>query len=81
MVGILASFWDGLFSGAMLVSGGVVFIHAEHAEPCNSLPRFQCPPKPRHYPTPLVAMATCTEHRIPSYQIRLQQPAVHPGGL
>ena len=25
MVGILVSFWDGLFSGAMLVSGSVYF--------------------------------------------------------
>ena len=26
MVGILVSSWDGLFSGAMLVSGGVYFL-------------------------------------------------------
>ena len=27
MVGILVSFWDGLFSGTMLVSGRVYFVH------------------------------------------------------
>ena len=26
MVGILVSFWDGLFSGAMLVSGSVKYV-------------------------------------------------------
>ena len=37
MVGILISFWDGLFSGAMLVSGRVViFVSASRMSVSNS---------------------------------------------
>ena len=45
MVGILVSFWDGLFSGAMLVSGRVYHATSSHMEllfffPEASLVRF-----------------------------------------
>ena len=32
--GILISFWDGLFSGAMLVSGSVTFINCKKGNCC-----------------------------------------------
>ena len=30
MVGILVSFWEGLFSGAMFVSGGYIYVYLYH---------------------------------------------------
>ena len=33
MVGILVSFGDGLFSGAMLVSGSVIYTHVNCLDP------------------------------------------------
>ena len=41
MVGILVSFWDGLFSGAMLVSGRVVFPTETHPSRGVSVPGLE----------------------------------------
>ena len=40
MVGILASFWDGVFSGATLVSGRACFFFSRHIERIQYLPTY-----------------------------------------